>query len=350
MTSRARTRIQAVALLGAAAFALTMPTQAPSQALTVSGYADLFAYVDKLGSGNKEFYFDNYHVNLIMIGKITGDLFAAVELEYEHGGEETALEYGYFGYTGFKDVRIMAGKFIVPFGRFNKDIHPTPINKVPDRPLGFGDVLPQTYNDVGLWISGAKAMNDDARFVFDVFMVNGLLGKDGGSIRSMRDNDREIADYGRDDDKALGGRLGFELPYQGFDIGASAYRGRYARTKDLEDLGLVLLGLDASYQKNGFALRGEVVRASQDASAGDLTKTGGYVQASYWLTERVEPVIRYSTQEFPSDKDDLGRMVLGLNFQVSPASIVRLAYLLNSEKAAFKKDNNALVAQFNVLF
>ena len=350
MTSRARRRIQAAVLFGAAGLALTMPTRSASQALTVSGYADFLASIDKLGSGNKEFYFDNYHVNLIMIGKITGDLFAAVELEYEHAGEETALEYGYFGYTGFRDVRIMAGKFIVPFGRFNKDIHPTPINKLPDRPLGFGEVLPQTYNDVGLWISGAKAMNDDARFVFDVFMVNGLLGEDGGSIRSLRDNDRELADYGRDDDKALGGRLGFELPYQGFDIGGSLYRGRYARTEDLEDLDLVLLGLDASYQKNGFALRGEVVRASQDASAGDLTKTGGYVQASYWLTERVEPVIRYSARDLPQPKDDLGRVALGLNFQISPASLVRFAYLVNSEEEAFKKDNNSFVAQFNVLF
>lgn len=350
MTSRARRRSQATVLFGAAGLALTMPTQAASQALTVSGYADFQANIDKLGSGNKEFYFDNYHVNFIMIGKITGDLFAATEVEYEHAGEEIMLEYGYFGYTGFRDVRIMAGKFIVPFGRFNKDIHPTPINKVPDRPLGFGDVLPQTYTDVGLWISGARAMNDDARFVFDVFMVNGLLGEDGAGIRGMRDNDREMADYGRDNDKALGGRLGFELPYQGFDIGGSLYRGRYARTEDLEDLGLVLVGIDGSYQRNGFALRAELVRASQDATKGDLTKTGGYVQASYWLTERVEPVIRYSAQEFPSDKDDLGRVVLGLNFQVSPASLVRFAYLVNSEKEAFKKDNNSFVAQFNVLF
>lgn len=350
MTSRTRARAHAVVLLGATLVALAAPPRATSQALTLAGYADFLASLDKLGSGDKEFYFDNPHVNFIMLGKITGNLFVATEVEYEHGGEEIALEYGYFGYTGFRDIRIMAGKFIVPFGRFNKDLHPTPINKVPDRPHGFSEVLPQTYNDVGLWISGAKAMSDDARIVFDAFVVNGLLGTDGGSIRSMRDNDREIADYGRDDDKAVGGRLGLELPFQGFDLGGSVYRGQYARTVDLMDLDLVLMGVDGSYQKNGFGLRGELVRASQDASAGDLTKTGGYAQVSYWLTERVEPVIRYSARDFPDQKNDLSRVALGLNFQISPASLARFAYLINAEEEGFEKDNNSLVAQFNILF
>ncbi len=35
-----------------------------------------------------------------MIGNIHQDLFAAAEVEYEHAGEEIALEYGYFAYTG----------------------------------------------------------------------------------------------------------------------------------------------------------------------------------------------------------------------------------------------------------
>jgi hypothetical protein len=41
---------------------------------------------------------------------------------------------------------------------------------------------------------------------------------------------------------------------------------------------------------------------------------------------------------------------LGLNFQISPASIVRFAYLINAEEEGFEKDNNSLVAQFNILF
>ncbi len=78
-------------------------------------------------AGHSNFFFDNHHFNLILIGDLVKDLFVAGEVEYEHAGEEIALEYAYFGYTGIKNLRILAGKFIVPFGRFNKDLHPTVI-------------------------------------------------------------------------------------------------------------------------------------------------------------------------------------------------------------------------------
>lgn len=321
-----------------------------AQGLTVTGYADVELWFEKLGSDNTEVYFDNHHVNLILLGKINGSLYAAVEVEYEHAGEEIALEYGYFGYTGIKDVRILGGKFIVPFGRFNKDIHPTPINKTPFRPYGFDDILPQTYNDVGLWVSMAKPAGQDNRVVVDAFVVNGLLGDDGGGIRGMRDNDRERADYGRDDNKSVGGRLGFEMPFVGLDFGASIYTGKYAQTEAGEALQLTLWGFDAAFRKRGFELRGEIVGADQEATGGSLTKTGGYVQAAYMIRGRFEPVVRFSTKNMPAENNDRSRLEFGASYVVSPASTVRLVYGANMEKSGFKQDNNALALQFNVLF
>jgi hypothetical protein len=329
---------------------LTTPQSAAAQALTLTGYADFEALFENVNSDNSKFYFDNHHVNFIAVGKITGDLFAAAEVEYEHAGEEVALEYGYLGFTGIKDVRIIAGKFIVPFGRFNKDLHPTPVNKLPGRPLGFSEILPQTYNDVGLWVNGAKALNDDNRFVFDLFMVNGLLGGDGDGIRSLRDNDREKAEFGSDDNKAVGGRIGLEFPFVGFDIGGSVYTGKYAQDAADNSLNLTLVGVDASFQKEGFVLRGELVRASQEATGGKLTKTGGYLQASYMATPRFEPVVRFSARDMPSESSDASRLGIGLNYHIAAAGIVRVAYLLNMEKETFKKDNNGIVTQFTVFF
>lgn len=330
---------------------LSSAAGAEAQGLTVTGYADFEMRLDDIGSADKKFYFDQYHFNLIMVGTITDDLFVAFEGEYEHAGEEITMEYGYFGYTGFDDINILVGKFIVPFGRFNKDLHPTPINRVPDRPHGFSDILPQTYNDVGLWVTGAKAVGADNRVVFDLFAVNGLTGNDGAGIRGMRDNDRENASFGRDDDKALGGRLGFEAPYTGFDIGASVYTGKYAESAVGESLRLTLLGVDGSYQRDGLTLRGELVRASQDATGGDLTKTGGYAQASYLLDNGiVEPVVRFSTKNMPGDGLDQSRFSAGVSLYVSASSSVRLAYSVNTEKSGFEADNNTFVAQFNVIF
>ena len=325
---------------------LTSASAVNAQGLTVTGYADFEAWVEDIGSDDKAFFFDNHHFNLITTGTITENLFVASEVEYEHAGEEIGLEYAYFGYTGLNDVNILVGKFLVPFGRFNKDLHPSPVNKMPDRPNGFTDILPVGYSDVGLWVTGAKAINDDSRIVFDIFVVNGFAGADGDGIRDLRGNYEDA-----DNDKAVGGRLGLEAPFTGFDLGASIYSGKYAEDAAGESLRLTMFGVDGSYQTGGLVLRGELVRASQDATGGNLTKTGGYGQASYLLDNGiVEPVVRFSTRDMPGDGSDQSRFSLGTNFYVSASSSVRLAYSLNTEKSGFEADNDTFVAQFNVLF
>lgn len=353
MQTEVRKRIAVGGLIGAAFLGLGTPARLASQALTVTGYADFEASINKLGSGSNELTFDNHHVNFILLGSLTKNIFFASEIEYEHAGAETALEYGYLGYAGIKNFRIAAGKFLLPFGRFNKDLHPTTVNKLPSMPLGFRHVVPTGWNDVGLWVSGAAPINEDSRFVYDAYVVNGLLGEDGGDIRGLRDNigdDAEQVSTGHDNDKALGGRVGFELPFAGLDLGGSVYTGRYQVAEDGRSLRLTMFGLDASYQKSGFGVRGEYVHAAQDATGGDLSKNGAYLQASYAATSSVEPIIRFSIIDLPGDAGDMNRIALGVNFQLGPASIVRIAYLLNTEKSGFKEDNNALVTQFNVIF
>lgn len=326
------------------------PKAASAQGLWLTGYADFEARYTETGPDDNEFFFDNFHFNLIALGKLYKNLFASGEVEYEHAGEEIALEYAFLSYTGFRNVRISAGKFIVPFGRFNKDLHPTWINKMPDRPLGMDNVFPQTYSDVGVWISGAAPVSGGTRIVYDAFVVNGLLGEDGGDIRGLRDNDREsLSAGGRDNNKAFGGRLGIELGPQGFDLGGSVYTGNYL-DDPTENLTLTLLGADAAYAYRGLEVRAEAVYASQDATGGDLKKKGGYAQAAYLIQGRFEPVIRFSLKDMPGENDDRRRLSFGASYYVSSNSSVRLAYHLNMEKEGFESDNNAAVAQFNIVF
>lgn len=342
------------ALLGLPALWVLHPAPVAAQALTVTGYADFEASLNKLGSGHNEFTYDTHHVNLILEGYITGHLFFSSEIEYEHGADEIGMEYGFFGYSGIKDLRIIAGKFLLPFGRFNQDLHPSTVNKIPAMPLGMRHVVPVGYSDQGLWLQGAKAINDDARFVFDVYTIDGLLGEDGADIRSLRDNigdeTENIAGYGHDNNKAFGGRLGFELPFQGLDFGVSLYTGRYAVAESGRKLNLNMVDFDAQYMKNDFSLRGEYVHANQDATGGDLTKSGGWVQAAYRVAPKVEPVVRYSFLNLPGRADDATRLALGVSFQLAPSSIIRFAYLRNMERSGFKTSNDGLVAQFNVIY
>lgn len=332
------------------AVACMVPTRGEAQSLMLTGYADFEAMLNNpAGEGDSQFYFDNHHFNLVGMGQIYGGLFAAAEVEYEHAGEEIALEYGYIGYTGIKNLRIMAGKFIVPFGRFNKDLHPSWINKMVDRPHGFKNILPQTYSDVGIWVSGVGPLSNGTSFVYDAFVLNGLLGSDGGDIRGMRDNDREKREGERDKNKALGGRIGLELAPQGFDIGGSVYYGNYSDVADT-DLKLFMVGADAAFRKAGFEIRGEVIHANQEATEGDLKKTGGYVQAAYLVRPQIEPVVRFSARNMPGDNQDQKRLSFGINVYVAASSAVRLNYHVNIEKSDFEKDNDVVALQFNVSF
>jgi len=323
-----------------------------SQGLMVYGYADFEVnWENPDGSGDSQFYFDDHHFNMVVFGQITGNLFADVEVEYEHAGTELNFEYGYIGYTGIKNLRIMAGKFIIPFGRFNKDLHATWINKMIDRPNGFKNILPQTYSDVGIWLSGAIPMNNGTRVTYDMFAINGLMGPDGGDIRGMRGNARDkFPGGGRDNSKTLGGRLGFEFAPQGLDFGVSVLSGNYS-DDPVNDLSLTWVGADAAFRKSGFELRGEIIHANQESSEGDLKKTGGYGQLAYLIKSRYEPVVRYSSRNMPGDSGDKSRLSIGFNYYLSPSSVVRLNYHFNLEdKDEFKKDNNVIAAQFTLAF
>jgi len=335
--------------------ALTGVDSLRAQGLMVTGYADFESQWQNIGAeGGSDFYFDNHHFNLVVLGNITDDLFAAGEVEYEHAGDEIALEYGYLGYTGIKNFRIMAGKFIVPFGRFNKDLHPSWINKMADTPLGFHNILPGTYSDVGVWLTGAFPLNREggSRLTYDVFGVNGLLGEEGGDIRDFRDNigdETEEQVNGRDTNKAVGGRLGLEFLPQGFDVGGSVYTGNYSDNADV-DLNLTMFGADAAWRGSGLEVRAEFVTASQETTTGDLTKTGGYGQAAYAIHSRWEPVVRFSFRNMPGDELDQSRLSFGLNFYISSASAVRANYHINYEKSGFETDNDAFVIAWTIVF
>ncbi len=327
---------------------VALPAVLNAQGLKVSGYADFEAVFNNVNGDNTDFYFDNHHFNVIFFGQLSDNIFASAEVEYEHAGEEIKVEFGYLSYTGLKNVSVSAGKFIVPFGRFNKDLHPTWINKLPGRPLGFSQVLPQTYSDVGLWLTGAAPIKGGNRFTFDAYIVNGLMGDNGGSIRSMRDNDREKRDGERDDNKAIGARVGLELAPRAFDIGASVYTGNYSN--DFEtDLTLTLLGVDAAYRYLDLELRGEWILASQEATTDDLDKSGGYLQAAYRIN-KFEPVLRYSTRDLDSEGSELSRLGIGFSIYLSNAAALRVAYLINMEEDGFESDNDGLMFQFTTTF
>ncbi|MBI4541451.1 MAG: hypothetical protein HY705_00285 [Gemmatimonadetes bacterium] len=328
---------------------LVAPATVLAQGLMVSGYAsEEFEWFQRTASASdprtSRNYFDAQNFNLILLGQLRGDVFAAVEVEYEHGGEEIEFEYGYLAFTRWPSANIVVGKFLVPFGRFNADLHPAWVNRIPGRPLPNDAVLPVAYSDVGAMVRGAAPVGTSGRVTYDVWGVNGLAGDAGGSIRDMRDNVVDV-----DNNIAVGGRLGF-VSSMGFDIGASAYNGTY---NDEDDLNLRILGVDASYRRGSLEVRGEWMSASQGATDGDdLTKSGYYLLGSYLVRPAVEVAARYSAVEFPAESGDRARISVGLNLYPSDAAAFRFAYNINRETGSgvTSVKNNSFIAQFTVGF
>jgi hypothetical protein len=329
-------RLRSCLLLGAAC-TLVLATEASPQGLHVLGYGNV-EYLNQQGSGST---FDAHNLNLIVLGQLRGDIFAAAEVEYEHGGDEIALEYAYLAYTRIPYLNIVAGKFIVPFGSFNAN-HPAWINKVPGRPFGFDRVVPATYSDVGLMVRGGVATGRLTRVTYDAWVVNGLAGDSAGDIRAMRDNNVDA-----DRSKSVGARLGWVGP-MGFDIGASVHSGAYNSANDLD---LTLVGADATFQRAGFELKGEVVKATQETSTADLKKTGYYLQASYLAGSWFEPAIRFSEADFPGASNrDLREVSMGASLYASDVGVLRLFYRVNKELSVAEMKDNLFTAQFTVAF
>lgn len=329
-----RTLSQVLAPLALAAL-LAVP--AAGQGLIVTGYANMEYRNQQRGPAT----FDAHNLNLIVIGKLRGDLFAAGEIEYEHGGDEIALEYAYLVFTRWRYVNIVAGKFIVPFGTFNVN-HPAWINKVPGRPFGFDRVLPATYNDVGVMVRGGLPAGYLSRITYDVWAVNGLAGADGGDLRGMRDNNEDV-----DRGKFVGGRLAY-VARMGLDIGGSVHTGKYDAANNLT---VTLFGADARYEIKGLEIRGEFVQANQDATAGDLEKRGYYAQVAYLVVSTVEPTIRFSQMDFPGASNrDLREISVGVSIYPSDFAALRLFGRINKERSVTEVDNNEFIAQLTVGF
>lgn len=331
------TRRLGIGVTLALACAALEPAPASAQGLHVTGYGNV-EFLSQQGANST---FDLHNLNLIVVGQLRGDLFAAGEVEYEHGGDEVALEYAYLAFTRLRYLNIVGGKFIVPFGSFNVN-HPAWMNKVPGRPFGFDRVLPATYSDVGVLVRGGVRAGYLNRITYDAWVVNGLAGDAGGDLRDMRDNNLDV-----DGSKFYGGRVGF-VERHGFDIGASLHTGTY---NDAEGLDVTFLGFDATLQQAGFELKGEYVQASQETATGDLDKKGFYVQAGYLPVSWFEPTIRFSQMDFPGDSNrDLREVSFGGSFYPSDLGALRIFYRVNKERSVPETDNNQFTVQFTVGF
>lgn len=245
------------------------------------------------------------------------------EFELEDGETQTHLEYAQIDYQGLKNIQVVAGKFLVPFGVFGQRLHPVWINRLPSMPLlyvdaeevgAMGHLLP-VISDIGVMLQAAAPLGSDWDLDLSVYVTQGPRAATGSAEASRSPAGSPLGRVALDlvspggvdipnvafgtnfeennKDKMVGGRLGF-VGASGLEFHVSGMHAAY----DAEDQ-LAFNGLDvAAWWDHGpYRVRGEgaVLWQQFDTPGGvqTLRSPGYYLQVSRRIG-KFEPVLRWS--------------------------------------------------------
>ncbi|MFQ5749312.1 MAG: hypothetical protein ACE5H3_07640, partial [Planctomycetota bacterium] len=200
----------------------------------------------------------------------------------------------------------------------------------------------------GAEVRGAVPVND-ARVTYVVWVGNGgaLINDDPALLGSFRFNNFEDVD----NNKHVGTRIGV-VPIPGVEVGASLLKGSVSGAKtSSRDVGTTVWGVDFTLNQEVKPIGGrvrvdaELIKSNVETvtflkkGIGPMRfnndRSGGYAQLAYRPTladstvvSNTEAVFRYDWQSFPIGAPmnmDLGRATFGLDYWVSPATVLKIA-------------------------
>ena len=231
------------------------------------------------------------------------------KVEGGSAGGEVALEQASLDYTLGSRVTLRTGLLLAPLGIINETHEPPTFNGV-DRPAFDHDVIPTTWRELGIGITGTLPISEGLSY--RVYLVNGLradgfTGAEG--IRGGRQEGREASFA----NPSLTGRLEWVRP--GLRVGGSFWYGGTTAGDTLLGTGsfdapLAVVSADARYEVRGLTVRGVIT----SASVGDAEQintlygtdvgsriSGAYIEGAYNLlyvlapksTQRLNAFARY---------------------------------------------------------
>ncbi|MCH8317582.1 MAG: hypothetical protein IIA88_03660, partial [Bacteroidetes bacterium] len=308
---------------------------------------------------NKPSTFDNHYFNVFVGSQIGEKIYAEIQFEYEHGGEEIQARYAQVDYKFSDALIIRAGKFLVPINSFNEFLYPEYINKAISRPFANRNIVPVSWAEVGVQLRGSFELENDLKPYYSVYVVNGLQGTEGGDIRKMRNNHRDK----KDNNKSFGGKLGFIMG--GLEIGGGLYTGVYT---EKDSLRLTIGAFEGAYRTSNLTLRVEYLFAGIQRNPdvldtlnplnpldtrSTINRNGLVIEAAYIIKDRFEPVVRYDFMNWnelipdPNDPNklinndlkDKSRIYLGVNYKISNTMNFKVAYEIITNKGTDVDDN-----------
>lgn len=268
-------------------------------------------------------------------------------------------------------MTVVLGRFITPVGFFNERLNHEWINRLPDVPLMFRQVVPLSSTDGVMLRGGAYLFGSPVKMEYAIYGGNGLQAAAPPTTYSTS-VDLEGITGGPDATslQSMGGRVGFWIPELGIQGGISGYmNGRYSSAaKDQFDL----WDLDLNYRKGNWDLRFEYAETYQQAASyigNNVRRKGFYTQIAYrpydlehCILKNIEVAVRYSkvwfhgidpTQIDPTAFSSLidvpvnrDQWTFGMNYYFAPSMALRLAYEVNHELGNVNLHDNIFLAQY----
>lgn len=303
----------------------------------------------------------------IFLFRLNERLYVEAETEIslnDEGSTEVELEYADIYYFLNDTSTITAGKFLLPFGQFSQNIHPSWINRSPWTPGIYGEhggtqamtALLPVLSDVGVSFQKIFAFNSRQKIFVDVFVTNGARAEEAGheeeeEEESLPEVEFEATNGDNNKDKAFGGRFAYGfLP--GLEIGASYYHASYDSAGSLD---VEARGLDVNYINNHILIRGEYISTETDGIEDDEIHTfkrdGWYLQGTYHLGQFFQFL---ESTDFVIERaevnklEESSRWVYGINYWLDDRSVIKFAY--EDTKVKNGLDDKRFAMQFSYGF
>ncbi len=236
------------------------------------------------------------------------------ELEFEHAGEETGVEFAYLDWLGSDALNARAGLVLLPMGFLNELHEPTTFLGA-TRPETERRILPTTWREGGVGLFG-----DAGPISYRTYVLNGFdaTGFSDAGLRGGRQNGSEALA----EDLAFVGRVDWtDTP--GLLVGGSLYRGDSGQGEaGLGDTAVSIYEAHGEWRWRGFRARGLFARAEVDdvaaldaflgvgpADSVGEELAGGYLEAGYDVASlfceegglSITPFARYETLDTQHD-------------------------------------------------
>lgn len=341
---------------------LFLPSGTAESPLNISGQFMFEYFQPQQGQGNFTTADFSPYFHLVL----NQDWLLAANIDISNAG--VAVGEAQFNWFVNDWLTVVGGRYLTPIGFFNERLNHEWINRLPDPPLMFLQVSPQSSTD-GLEVRGARYLFDwPVKMEYSLYGGNGFQAA-GTGINDLADLE-VISGVDEVTTKAIGGRLGLWAPEYGLTGGISWFRSFDYIPGFHDDISL--WQLDFGFRKGNWDVRFEYSQMYQQAAdvlGNNIQRDGLYAQVAYRpydadgrILRNVEVTYRYSQARFrgidplaidptafasPVDVPvDRNQHTIGLTYYFSPAVAAKFAYEINQELGPLQLHDNMFIFQF----